>query len=158
MKSSTKYLVYPGHGVCELLSVENKKTELGQEPYLNLKLLSSGMKILVPEKNVFSLGIRKLVSPAEASAAFVELQNYEASSIKVSHLSWNRRYREAMEKIKSSNFKEMVELAITLKKLKFEKDLSFGELKMLDVVTEQLELELSTVLNQKIELFTPEPT
>ena len=62
--------------------------------------------------------------------------------------TWNRRYREYMDKIKSGSVYEIAEVLRDLSLLKFEKELSFGERKMLDTAKSLLVKELS--LAQKI--------
>ena len=57
--------------------------------------------------------------------------------------TWNRRYREYMEKIKTGSVFEIAEVLRDLYLLKGDKDLSFGERKMLDTARSLLIKELS---------------
>jgi CarD family transcriptional regulator len=57
--------------------------------------------------------------------------------------TWNRRYREYMEKIKTGSVYEIAEVLRDLYRLKTDKDLSFGERKMLDTAKSLLIKELS---------------
>ena len=57
--------------------------------------------------------------------------------------TWNRRYREYMEKIKSGDILKLAAVLRDLSRLKQDKDLSFGERKMLDTVSTLLVTELS---------------
>ena len=57
--------------------------------------------------------------------------------------TWNRRYREYMEKIKTGSVFEIAEVLRDLYLLKGDKDLSFGERKMLDTARALLIKELS---------------
>ena len=57
--------------------------------------------------------------------------------------TWNRRYREYMDKIKSGSAFEVAEVYRDLLILKLEKDLSFGERKMLDTARNLLVKEIS---------------
>jgi CarD family transcriptional regulator len=63
--------------------------------------------------------------------------------ISVDSATWNRRYREYMEKIKTGSVFEIAEVLRDLYLLKFDKDLSFGERKMLDTARNLLIKELS---------------
>ena len=63
--------------------------------------------------------------------------------ISVETTTWNRRYREYMEKIKSGEPKQIAEVLRDLYLLKNDKDLSFGERKMLDTAKSLLVKELS---------------
>ena len=64
-------------------------------------------------------------------------------SISVDSTTWNRRYREYMEKIKTGSIFEVAEVLRDLYLLKHDKDLSFGERKMLDTAKALLVKELS---------------
>jgi len=58
--------------------------------------------------------------------------------------TWNRRYREYMDKIKTGSIYDVAEVFRDLFQLKLEKDLSFGERKLLDTAQSLLVQELST--------------
>ena len=63
--------------------------------------------------------------------------------ISVDSTTWNRRYREYMEKIKTGSVFEIAQVLRDLYLLKSDKDLSFGERKMLDTARSLLIKELS---------------
>jgi CarD family transcriptional regulator len=58
--------------------------------------------------------------------------------------TWNRRYREYMEKIKTGSLYDVAEVFRDLYLLRLTKDLSFGERKLFDTATTLLLKELST--------------
>ena len=57
--------------------------------------------------------------------------------------TWNRRYREYMDKIKTGSVFEIAEVLRDLYLLRSDKDLSFGERKMLDTARALLIKELA---------------
>ena len=61
--------------------------------------------------------------------------------------TWNRRYREYMDKIKTGSLYEVAEVFRDLYLLKTSKDLSFGERKLYDTAQVLLIKELSTAKN-----------
>jgi CarD family transcriptional regulator len=65
----------------------------------------------------------------------------------VKSMTWNRRYREYMEKIKTGSLFEVAEVFRDLSLLKLTKDLSFGERKLYDTAQNLLVKELSTARN-----------
>ena len=67
----------------------------------------------------------------------------KSRELSVEGQTWNRRYREYMEKIKTGSVFEIAEVLRDLYLLKFDKDLSFGERKMLDTARNLLIKELS---------------
>ena len=58
--------------------------------------------------------------------------------------TWNRRYREYMDKIKTGSLYDVAEVYRDLSLLKLTKDLSFGERKLYDTAQTLLVKELST--------------
>jgi CarD family transcriptional regulator len=65
------------------------------------------------------------------------------TNVKVDNQTWNRRYREYMEKIKTGSVYEIAEVLRDLVVLKVDKELSFGERKMLDTARNLLLKELT---------------
>jgi len=57
--------------------------------------------------------------------------------------TWNRRYREYMDKIKTGSAFEVAEVLRDLYLLRSDKDLSYGERKMLDTAMNLLVKEIS---------------
>lgn len=132
--------VYPGHGVGEVIAIQ--KSEIGGsiQTFYVLKILDNGMKIMVPMLQAQQVGLREIISSEEANEVFDILREKEVS---VDTTTWNRRYREYMEKIKTGSVFEVAEVLRDLYLLKMEKDLSFGERKMLDMARNLLIKELS---------------
>jgi len=58
--------------------------------------------------------------------------------------TWNRRYREYMDKLKTGSLYDVAEVYRDLSILKLTKDLSFGERKLYDTAQTLLVMELST--------------
>ena len=63
--------------------------------------------------------------------------------VSIDNQTWNRRYREYMDKIKTGSVYEVAEVYRDLLILKVEKELSFGERKMLDTARNLLVKEIS---------------
>jgi CarD family transcriptional regulator len=76
-------------------------------------------------------------------------------NVKIDNQTWNRRYREYMEKIKTGSVYEIAEVLRDLFVLKVDKELSFGERKMLDTARNLLLKELS-LATDKEKLFQEE--
>jgi CarD family transcriptional regulator len=67
---------------------------------------------------------------------------------KISTATWNRRYREYMEKIKTGSLLEIATVLRDLYLLRTDKELSFGERKMLDTAKTLLVQELALAQGQ----------
>ena len=141
--------VYPAHGVGEITSIETREISGQKQTFYILRILENGMKIMVPMKNAGSVGLRQVISKDKVREVFNILKEKETSV--GNSQTWNRRYREYMEKIKTGSVFEVAEVLRDLYLLKFDKELSFGERKMLDTARTLLVKELSIAKNVKEE-------
>ena len=132
--------VYPAHGVGEVTAIENREISGTQQTFYILRILDNGMKIMIPTNNVRQVGLREVIGKDKVAKVFEILREKDLS---VDTTTWNRRYREYMEKIKTGSVFEIAEVLRDLYLLKFDKDLSFGERKMLDTARNLLIKELS---------------
>jgi CarD family transcriptional regulator len=132
--------VYPGHGVGKILSIDTKEILGQKKTFYTLQIIESGMKIMVPLDNVMNVGLRAIISRDEAARVIGILKE---TDVKIDNQTWNRRYREYMEKIKTGSVYEIAEVLRDLFLLKVDKELSFGERKMLDTARGLLMKELS---------------
>ncbi len=132
--------VYPAHGVGEIKSVESRAISGSNQTFYVLQILDSGMKIMVPTGNVNSVGLRELISKQEVEDVYEVMRQ---RNIRIDNQTWNRRYRDYMDKIKTGSVYEIAEVLRDLSLLKRDKELSFGERKMLDTAKTLLIKELA---------------
>ena len=132
--------VYPAHGVAQIVGIETREISGNKQTFYILKILENGMKIMIPTRNAGAVGLRELIRADEVDEVFAILKSREVA---VEGQTWNRRYREYMEKIKTGSVFEIAEVLRDLYLLKGDKDLSFGERKMLDTARSLLIKELS---------------
>ena len=137
--------VYPSHGVGVVRGVQVKEVGGNKKYFYILQLHHNGSTILIPTDKVKDVGLRSIISEKEVPKIYKILKAKEEAT---DAQTWNRRYREYMEKIKTGSIFEIAEVLRDLYRLKFDKDLSFGERKMLDTAKSLLVKELS--LAQKI--------
>jgi CarD family transcriptional regulator len=132
--------VYPTHGVALIDRIENRQIDGKDQSFYILKMLETGMKVMVPTDKAKSVGLRQVISKYSVTKVINILKHKNS---KVDHQTWNRRYRQYMEKIKTGNVYEIAEVLRDLYQLKTDKELSFGERKMLDTAKSFLIKELS---------------
>ena len=132
--------VYPAHGVGEVTAIENRSIGGMEQTFYILRILENGMKIMVPTNNVRQVGLREVISKAKVEKVY---QLLKERTLSVDTTTWNRRYREYMEKIKTGSVFEVAEVLRDLYLLKVDKDLSFCELKLLDTARGLLIRELA---------------
>ncbi len=138
--------VYPAHGVGRIEAIESR--EIGgriQEFYI-MKILENGMVIMIPTKNVESVGLRNIIQKSDVKKVYKVMQSKRETSI--DNQTWNRRYREYMDKIRTGSLYDVAEVFRDLFLLKLNKDLSFGERKLLDTAQSLLLKELCTAKEQ----------
>ena len=138
--------VYPVHGVAEVVALEQREIGGSRTPVYILKILDTGMKIMVPKANAGSVGLRDLITPKQVKEVLSILKSRD---IPRDTQTWNRRYREYMEKIKTGSVFEIAEVLRDLSVLRATKELSFGERKLLDQAKTLLVKELSLAQNIK---------
>ena len=132
--------VYPGQGVGVMLPIEHIEVSGQRQSFYVLEILDNGMKIRIPLNKVDKVGLREIIGDGAVRQVYTILKEKDIS---VDSTTWNRRYREYMEKIKTGSVFEIAEVLRDLYLLKGDKDLSFGERKMLDTARSLLIKELS---------------
>jgi CarD family transcriptional regulator len=132
--------VYPAHGVAQIVGIETREISANKQTFYILKILENGMKIMIPTRNAGAVGLRELIRADEVDEVFEILKSREVA---VEGQTWNRRYREYMEKIKTGSVFEIAEVMRDLSVLRATKDLSFGERKMLETARGLLVKELA---------------
>ena len=121
------YVVCPGHGVGQVLNLEEKDLGGEKKAFYIIKIISNGMTIMVPSDK--KDGIRELVTDQEISEVFELLNTHD---VKVDNSTWNRRHRDYLAKVKTGSLVEIADVLRSLFLLKNMKKLSFGERKMMD--------------------------
>ena len=128
------------HGVAEVVALEQRDIGGNKTPVYILKIIDTGMKIMVPTINAGSVGLRDLISSKQVKEVYSILKSRD---IPRDTQTWNRRYREYMEKIKTGSVFEIAEVLRDLCVLRTTKELSFGERKMLDNAKQLMVKELA---------------
>ena len=142
--------VYPSHGVGVVRGVQEKDVGGKKKYFYILQLLENGSTILIPTDKVKDVGLRSIIAQKDVPKIYGILKTKEVS---VDSQTWNRRYREYMEKIKTGSIYEIAEVLRDLYRLKTDKDLSFGERKMLDTAKSLLVKELSLAQQTREEVI-----
>ena len=133
-------VVYPGYGVGQIQSIETKEIAGRKISFYMVRILETGVTVMVPVDKVQSVGLRPTASEKEIEQVYILLKKKE---IVVELTTWNRRYREYMEKIKTGSIFEISEVVRDLCVIRQDKVLSFGEKKMLELAKGLLVKELA---------------
>jgi len=138
--------VYPAHGVGEIQAIESRDINGEKHDFYIMKVLENGMVIMIPTSNVASVGLRNIIDKKEVPKVY-EVMRFRKDGLP-DNQTWNRRYREYMDKIKTGSLYDVAEVFRDLFLLKLTKDLSFGERKLYDTAQVLLVRELSTAKNK----------
>ena len=132
--------VYPGHGVGIIEAIETKQISGKEMSFFILRIVDNGMTIMIPQDNVNAVNLRTVIRKIDVSKVIHILKDRDVT---VDNQTWNRRYREYMEKINTGSIYEIAEVLRDLHLLKAEKELSFGERKIMDMAKSLLTKELA---------------
>jgi len=81
------------------------------------------MKIMIPMNSAKSVGLREVIMETEIPKVYAILRNKDVT---IDKQTWNKRYREYLEKIKTGSVFEIARVLRDLFILKSDKNLSFG--------------------------------
>ncbi len=129
--------VYPAQGVGVIEAIENREVMGKKQPFYV-------MKIMIPTSSAKAVGLREVILEKEIPKVYEILRNKDVT---IDKQTWNKRYREYLEKIKTGSVFEIASVLRDLFILKSDKNLSFGERKMMDTAKNLLVKEISVATN-----------
>ena len=133
-------IVYPGHGVGEVTEVRSQNIGGTEQSFLAITIMETGMKVMVPVTQAEGVGLRKVADKKTIEKVFDILRD---RNFKIDTQTWNRRFREYSQKIKSGSLFEIALVMRDLAVLSADKELSFGEKKMMDLAQNLLVSEIA---------------
>jgi len=132
--------VYPAHGVGQIESIAHRQVGEKDQSFYVMNIIDSSMVIMIPTDSCESVGLRTIISSKEVEKVY-DILNMK--DVPIESQPWNQRYREYMEKIKTGSVYEIAAVLRDLFLLKEDKDLSFGERKMMDTAKGLLVKEIA---------------
>jgi len=138
--------VHPAHGVGEVTGIEKRDLGGSMNLFYVMKIIDTGLKVMIPTSSVAQVGLRRVMSKKEADKV---LRILRAPEVAVDLQPWNRRFRAYTEMLKSGSPYEIAKVLRDMYRLKFDKDLSFGERRLLDQAKSLLVKELALAKQMK---------
>jgi len=137
-------VVYPAHGVVRIKGIEVKEICGTKKAFYILNIIDSDAIVMVPTDNAESVGLRAVIDKSQIPKIYSILagKNKPFNSPN-GHQSWNKRYREYAEKIKSGDIVEVAKVLKDINILQNIKELSFGERRIMDSARSLLVKEIS---------------
>lgn len=145
--------VYPAHGVGEITAIETRAImEDSVEVYV-MRILERDMTIIIPRKKSDNVGLRKVMHRDEVDAVFQVLRQRKRVS---DRQTWNRRFREYSDKIRTGSAVEIAKVLRDLYLLRAGKSLSYGEKRMLSTAMDLLSQEIAVAKGEQASMVEEE--
>lgn len=146
MFTSGNLVVYPAQGVGEIENIDHREIGGLQCDFYIVRIRANRVTLMVPVNNAASVGLRLLVSPAEAESILKGLRTDLEKPVFTGQ-NWNRRFREYTERLKSPNLAIVSEVLRELLLIGRTKELSFGERRLLEQAMNLVSEEIAEVLH-----------
>src|SRR5947209_19430889 len=140
-------VVYSNHGVGIIEQINFGVLNGRTEKYYMLRILSSGLKVMVPQSNAPAVGLRPVIRPVETCKVLGFLEKGKFNS----HHDWKHRFKENSERMRTGSLIEVAAVLKSLVSLSRSKPLSFREKKMLERAKYLLVSEMATAKNTTAE-------
>lgn len=132
--------VYPAHGVGRIEAVEMRDI-MGEtmEVYI-MRIMDRNMTIMIPVKKSGDVGLRPVMASEDVEGVLTVLRERKKVC---DGQTWNRRFREYSEKIRTGSALEIARVLRDLYILRAGKPLSYGEKRMLNTAIDLLSQEIA---------------
>ena len=124
----------------EVVAIEERDIGGTCGEFYILRILDNGLRVMVPRAAAAHVGLRGVMTAKEADRV---LETMRAREVAVDLQPWSRRFRAYTEMIKCGSPHEIAKVLRDMYRLKFDKDLSFGERRLLDQAKSLLMKELA---------------
>lgn len=149
-----KLVVHPAQGVGRIEGIETREYDGLDVDFYVVKMVS-GLMLFVPIAIAERSGLRGLASPEESLMVLNSLRDH-SNFTGYAGQNWNRRYREYSEKLKTGSLADAAYVFKELKLISRDKNLSFGERRLLEqshtLFTTELSYSLGLPLAEIIQL------
>jgi len=134
-------VVYPSQGVSIVEKISKEVLAGTEMKCYHLRLIGSDSKVMVPLANSERVGLRPLSEKKNIKKIMTRLKAAEGENAE----DWKDRYRANLERIKTGDLDEIVDVLLCLAEVAGRKTLSFRERKMYDHARQLLVNEVAVV-------------
>ena len=134
-------VVYPSQGVSVVEEISNEVLAGTEMKCYHLRLVGSESKVMVPVDNSERVGLRPLSEKKQVRKVMRRLKAAEGENAE----DWKDRYRANLDRIKTGDLDEIVDVLLCLAEVASRKTLSFRERKMYDHARQLLVNEVAIV-------------
>jgi len=132
--------VYPSRGVGTIVKILSPVDDISGDAFYVFEMLNKTASIRVPMDKAEKVGLRHITSSSKVKKILTSLKKKDQDYPK---LSWNKRQKHYMEKMRNGSFEDIAEVYSELLYSSQKKGLSFGEKKIMENVKQILLDEIS---------------
>ncbi len=148
-------VVYPAQGVGKVEAIQEREMGGLSIQFYKIRILSNNGTLLIPVANASNVGLRKVCEPDYGLELFEYLRDW--SDFKgYAGQNWNRRYREYSDKLKTGDLADVAYVLKELMLISQDKDLSFGESRLMEQAMGLITMELAYTLEREQEAIRTE--
>ena len=136
-----EYVVYPAHGVGQIVSIEEQEVAGISLELFVISFEKDKMTLRVPTNKATHVGMRALSSPDVISQAMKTLKG----KAKVKRAMWSRRAQEYEQKINSGDLIAIAEVVRDLHRNDDQREQSYSERQLYEAALERLTREVAAV-------------
>ncbi len=133
-------VVYPNHGVGMIEQINYGVLNGKTERYFMIRIVSSDLRVMVPQTNAESVGLRSVMRSNDTTKVLGFLEKGKLNC----HHDWKHRFKENSERMRTGSLLEVAVVLKSLCSLSRSKPLSFREKKMLERAKYLLVSEMAT--------------
>src|SRR5207244_12943443 len=137
-------VVYPNHGVGMIEQVSYGVLNGRTERYYMIRVVSSGLRVMVPQSNADIVGLRPVIRTNDTTKVLGFLEKGKLNC----HHDWKHRFKENSERMRTGSLLEVAVVLKSLVSLSRTKPLSFSEKKMHERAKYLIVSELDTSRNR----------
>ncbi len=140
-------VVYPSQGVSVVEEISTEVLAGTEMECYHLRLVGSDSKVMVPVDNSERVGLRPLSEKKQVKKVMRRLKAAQGENAE----DWKDRYRANLDRIKTGDLEEIVDVLLCLAEVAGRKTLSFRERKMYDHARQLLVNEVAEVERREVD-------
>ena len=138
---TNEFVVYPAHGVGQILAIEEQEIAGAKLELFVINFMKDKMTLRVPTAKVANVGMRKLSEPALVKLALETLRG----SKQFQSSEWSSRAQEYESKINSGDIVSIAEVVRDLYRLESQPEQSYSERQLFEAALDRLSREIAIV-------------
>ncbi|MDH4263378.1 MAG: transcriptional regulator [Spirochaetia bacterium] len=141
------YVVYPMHGVGNIVDITKKTVLKEEQNYYVVELINTRMRVMVPVARAEEIGLRHIIKKNEVAKIIKLLQEEFIEQEE----DWKIRYQNNLLKVKSGSILSVSEVCRNLYKRARDKELSIMERKLYESAYSLVINEVALAKNLQVE-------